>query len=286
MRVQTRLRAFFLVLLLGATTACPAAEEAAAQGQIFTFGVVPQQSASKLARLWAPLLTYLGQKAGMEVKFRTAPDIPEFERRVADGEYDFAYMNPYHYTVFSKAPGYRAFAKAKGQLLKGILVVRTDSPIHDPRELAGATLVFPSPAAFAASVLTRAYLSEEGIPFTPKFVSSHDSVYLAVAKGLYPAGGGVVRTLDGLDPKLKAQLRILWTTQGYTPHAFAAHPRVPPEAVQRLAQAMFAASDDEEGRNLLEALNTKGFEPAKDGDWDDVRSLGIDLLGHLAKPSP
>jgi phosphonate transport system substrate-binding protein len=277
---------FLLVPLLGATPVCPAAEETDAPLQVFSFGVVPQQSASKLARLWAPLLAYLGNKAGMELKFRTAPDIPEFERRVAEGEYDFAYMNPYHYTVFSQVPGYRAFAKAKGQLLKGILVVRADSEIHDPRELEGATLVFPAPAAFAASVLPRAYLAQEGIAFTPKFVSSHDSVYLAVAKGLYPAGGGVVRTLDGLEPELKAQLRILWTTKGYTPHAFAAHPRLPPEAVQRLVRAMQGASEDEEGRELLAALNMQGFEQAEDSDWDDVRALGIDLLGHLSMPSP
>jgi phosphonate transport system substrate-binding protein len=286
MTARARLGVFLLVLLLGATPVCPAAEETDAQLQVFSFGVVPQQSASKLARLWAPLLAYLGNKAGMELKFRTAPDIPEFERRVAEGEYDFAYMNPYHYTVFSQVPGYRAFAKAKGQLLKGILVVRADSEIHDPRELEGATLVFPAPAAFAASVLPRAYLAQEGIAFTPKFVSSHDSVYLAVAKGLYPAGGGVVRTLDGLEPELKAQLRILWTTKGYTPHAFAAHPRLPPEAVQRLVRAMQGASEDEEGRELLAALSMQGFEQAEDSDWDDVRSLGIDLLGHLSMPSP
>lgn len=286
MTARAGLGVFWLVLLLGATPACPAAEETDEPVQVLSFGVVPQQSASKLARLWAPLLSYLGNKAGMELRFRTAPDIPEFERRVAAGEYDFAYMNPYHYTVFSEKPGYRAFAKAKGQLLKGILVVRADSEIRDPHELEGATLVFPAPAAFAASVLPRAYLAQEGIAFNPKFVSSHDSVYLAVAKGLYPAGGGVVRTLDGLEPELKEQLRVLWTTKGYTPHAFAAHPRVPPEAVQRLGRAMQGASEDEEGRELLAALSMEGFEQAEDSDWDDVRALGIDLLGHLSMPSP
>jgi hypothetical protein len=49
---------------------------------------------------------------------------------------------------------------------------------------------------------------------------------------------------------------------------------------------MLAASEDDAGRALLAALNMKGFEPGKDSDWDDVRALGIDLLGHLAKPTP
>jgi phosphonate transport system substrate-binding protein len=283
--IRVRPGLLLAVVLLSAGGLSNAAADEGAGRVGFTFGIVPQQAASKLARLWVPLIDYLGRSAGVELKFRTAPDIPEFERRLASGDYDFAYMNPYHYTVFSREPGYRAFAKAKGQLLKGILVVGKDSPIRDPHELSGATLAFPAPAAFAASVLTRAYLTQEGIAFTPKFVSSHDSVYLAVARGLYPGGGGVVRTFDSLEPDVRHQLRILWTTKGYTPHAFAAHPRVPAQIVGRLAAAMVDMEQHEEGRALLVPLSMNGFDAAADEDWDDVRALGIDLLNDLVKPA-
>lgn len=279
-----RLRLVLLLLVITAPLA-GFADDPSDSTEILTFGVVPQQSASKLARLWVPVLGYLGRGAGLDIKFATAPDIPEFERRLAAGAYDLAYMNPYHYTVFSREPGYRAFAKSKGQLLKGILVVRNDSQIRDPSDLGGATLAFPAPAAFAASVLTRAYLTEQGIAFTPRFVASHDSVYLGVVKGLYAGGGGVVRTFESIDPAVRDQLRILWTTKGYTPHAFAAHPRVSAEAVKRLTDAMVAMSRTDEGRALLAPLSIEGFEAAKDSDWEDVRALGLDLLNDLVKPS-
>jgi phosphonate transport system substrate-binding protein len=246
--------------------------------QVHTFAIVPQQSASKLARTWAPILDYLGRESGLSLEFATAPDIPEFEARLAAGEYDISYMNPLHYTVFSETPGYRAFAKARDKHIEGILVARKDSPIQSPPELDGATLAFPAPGAFAASVLTRAYLTAEGIGFTPRYVSSHDSVYRTVAKGLYPAGGGVLRTFNSMEADVRAQLRVLWTTRGYTPHAFAAHPRVPSGSVERLAQAMAGMDADETGRALLARLAVKGFETAKDSDWDDVRSLGIQSL--------
>jgi phosphonate transport system substrate-binding protein len=275
---------FFLVLGV-AWAAIAGGAETAAGGERYSFGVVPQQSASKLARSWGPLLRYLGERAGIEIRFRTAPDIPEFERRLAAGEYDFAYMNPYHYTVFSRAPGYRAFAKASDKLIRGILVVRKDSPVQTPGDLDGATIAFPAPAAFAASVLTRAYLTGESIAFTPKYVSSHDSVYRAVAKGLYPAGGGVTRTLNSVEPEIREQLRVLWTTEGYTPHAFAAHPRVPQPVVARLAGAMYVMGGDAQGSELLEPLSVQGFEAAVDRDWDDVRALEIDLLDDIATPA-
>ena len=219
--------------------------------RVYTVGIVPQQSATRLARLWVPILNHLGEKAGISLRFATAPNIPTFEKRLASGEYDLAYMNPYHYTVFHRNPGYVAFAHAADKQIKGIVVVRRDSSIADLSELAGHKLAFPAPAAFAASVLPRAHLRNKGIAIEPVYVSSHDSVYRNVARGLYPAGGGVMRTFRSIDSAVSDQLRILWTTQGYTPHAFAAHPAMPIGVVDRLQQAMMSMATDPEGRELF-----------------------------------
>lgn len=242
------------------------------------FGIVPQQSAAKLAKKWGPLLRTIEQRSGVKIHFHTAPDIPTFEKRVAAGEYDLAYMNPYHYTVFSKTPGYRAFAKEKGKRIKGIVVVAKDSPITDITQLNGREMAFPAPAAFAATVLPRASFEQMGLNITPKFVGSHDSAYLTVAKGLYPAGGGVVRTFNNINEQLRNRLRILWETEKYTPHAFAAHPRVTDEKVSRVLKALESLSEDEAGKKLLKALSFRPLESASDADWDDVRALNIKLL--------
>jgi phosphonate transport system substrate-binding protein len=243
-----------------------------------TFGIVPQQSAAKLAATWGPLLAAISDKAGVRLEFSTAPDIPTFEQRMGKGEYDIAYMNPYHYTVFSERSGYRAFAKEKDRNIEGIIVVRADSPIKSIEELDGATLAFPAPAAFAASVLPRAALRQKGIKFTPKYVSSHDSVYFSVADGLYPAGGGIVRTLEKVSEQTRSSLRILWRTKQYTPHAFAARPSATDDALRRILAAMTEIGSTEQGRGLLAAVGFKGIEAAKDSDWDDVRQLGITAL--------
>lgn len=113
------------------------------------FGVVPQQSATQLAKLWPPILAALSENANYQLQFATAPDIPTFERRLKAGEYDIAYMNPYHYVVFHDSPGYLALAREKDKKLKGLLVVRKDSPIKSLAQLEGKTLAFPAPAAFA-----------------------------------------------------------------------------------------------------------------------------------------
>ncbi|MCB1772208.1 MAG: phosphate/phosphite/phosphonate ABC transporter substrate-binding protein [Gammaproteobacteria bacterium] len=253
----------------------------ASAGQVLTFGVVPQQSASKLARLWTPIAQYLGETTGLDVRFATAPDIPEFERRLARGEYDLAYMNPYHFVVFNEKPGYHALAHASDKRIRGIIVTRKDNPITELQALDGQRLAFPAPAAFAASILTRAKLVSLSVAFEPVYVSSHDSVYRAVAQGLFPAGGGVMRTFNNVDPAIREQLRVLWTTDGFTPHAIATHPEMADTVKAQLTNALVGMAQDANGRDLLQAIGLKGFEAADDAAWDDVRHLQLNLLGDL-----
>ncbi len=244
----------------------------------YTFGIVPQQSAQKLARLWGPLLQQLSIDTGISLRFSTAKNIPTFEKRLAAGDYDFAYMNPYHYTVFHESPGYVAIAHQKNKSIQGVFVVRKDSFLSNLDDLNGATLAFPSPAAFAASLLPQAKLNNSDIAFEPRYVSSHDSVYLTVARGLVPAGGGVLRTLANTDPEIRKQLRIFWKTKKYTPHAFAAHPKVALPDREIVRTALSNLHKSARGMELLQAIKFSGIQEAQDSNWDDVRALNLAVL--------
>ncbi|GEM75241.1 phosphate/phosphite/phosphonate ABC transporter substrate-binding protein [Vibrio sagamiensis] len=241
-----------------------------------TFGVVPQQSAAKLAEQWQPLLDAWGELANVEFKFATARDIPTFEQRLADGQYDVAYMNPYHFTLVNKTPGYSAVAHAKDKKIKGILVTRADWS-GTVADLADETIAFPAPRAFAASIINQSELAQKNIPITAKYVGSHDSVYLNVAKGLYPAGGGVMRTFKSLPEKTQQQLKILYTTSSYTPHAIAVSHNVPIEAQQALRQTIGALNSNQQAQQSFKQLNIKGLQKADDRDWDDIVQLNLSL---------
>ncbi|WP_082020519.1 phosphate/phosphite/phosphonate ABC transporter substrate-binding protein [Leisingera sp. ANG-M1] len=238
-----------------------------------TFGIVPQQSASRLARMWGPVLDELSSRTGMTFRFRTTKDIPTFEACLAAGAFDFAYMNPMHYTIFSQEAAYRAIAHQEGKRLKGVMVARADSAFADLSSLAGQRIAFPSPGAFGASILNRASLQKEGVEFTPSYVKSHDSVYRAVAAGLMAAGGGVTRTWNAVDPEVRAQLRVIYETDGYTPHAVAVHQSVADDLAQIVQEELLLLS--EAYPELVKAIGMKGFVQAKDSDWDDVRALGM-----------
>lgn len=277
-----------LCLGIAFTGAIQASETKA--GEIYTFGIVPQQSASRLARMWGPFLNELSDQTGVTFQFRTAKDIPTFEACLAEGAYDVAYMNPMHFAIFSKEASYRAFARQAKKRLKGVIVARKDAGIASLTELNGETIAFPSPGAFGASILTRATLFEEGVDFEPSYVNSHDSVYRAVAAGLMPAGGGVTRTLGAVAPEIREQLEVIHETQSFTPHAFAMSAGFA-EVMGDQVQAAFlqiAASH----MPLVEGIGMVGLDAAEDADWDDVRALnmtreasGILKQGQLTCPS-
>lgn len=252
-----------------------------------SFGIVPQQFSTELVKKWEPFLRYLSDKTGYQIEFETARDIPTFEQRLAAGQYDLAYLSPYTYTIVHKSPArYEAFAKEKGAKLVGIIVVHKDSPYQRLEDLRDQTLAFPDAAAIAASIIPRAYFQKQGIPIKPVYVISHDSVYLSVANGLYPAGGGVMRTFETADPAARERLRILWTTPSYTPHPFIAHQRVSKQVIARLRDVMLAMDSDPAGAVLLQKLALKGISAAQDKDYDDIRALGLTISDHLLKKAP
>lgn len=245
------------------------------------FGIVPQQTPTELAEKWVPFIVRLNEKCGMNIRFATAPNIPEFEKRLAVGEYDLAYMNPYHFVVFNDKPGYISLANDKQNKIKGIIVVRQDSPITRISQLDGAEIVFPSPAAFAASILPRAALSKAGVKFSAKFVESHDSVYMNVTSGLSVAGGGIPRTLGMLEETIQEQLRVLWTTPSFTAHAIAAHPRIKESDRKEIQKCLVSIDHDADGSQLLSNIGFKSLAVATDSEWDDVRDLSLQELEHL-----
>ena len=243
----------------------------------YSFAVSPQMSASELAEIWTPVLSWLSAHSGVSLRFATARDSKDFAGRLSRGAFDFCYVNPHQYTLLHESPGYAALAREKDRRLKGILVTRKDGPVKSLKDLDGATLVFSSPTSFAASILPQAELARQGIRITPRYVSSHESVFLNVEKGLFPAGGGTTRTLELTDDAVRGNLQVLLTTQGYTPHAIASHPRVPDSVRKQVLAAMLAMNEDPAARPLLEKIGFKGFQAAADADWNDIRALELKL---------
>lgn len=260
-------------LLLALLLVRPAA--ASPEGEL-TFGVVPQFEQRKLFAIWKPIVDELRRRSGVDIRLAVTLTVPAFEAALDKGSFDLVYANPYHILRVSDSQGYIPLVRDQ-EALRGILVVRRDSPLRELRELAGKTLAVPSPNAVGASLLLRADLERlYGVRMTMVNVRTHSSVYLNVLNGLTEAGGGVEKTLAEQDPAIQDGLRILYTTRSMPSHPVAAHPRVKPEIRERLRKALFELAATPAGAALLAEVPMHAPVAASLDDYLPMRQWGLD----------
>lgn len=250
---------------------------AAAEPAIYSFGVAPQFDQRQLVTIWQPILDELARRTGLAFRLTGVPYAEEFGRRLLAGDYDFAYVNPMYAARAVHHPGYRVLVRDRAEDLYGIVVVRQDSPYRHPRDLNGKVVVFPAPNALAAALLVRRDLVERfHVAITPRYVETHTSVYLNVAKGLAEAGGGVQKTLDAEPATLRARLRVLYATSRVPAHPVVAHPRVPAAVRRQVQQALLDLGRSDAGRTLLAAVPIRRIGTASDLDYRSIEQLGLE----------
>lgn len=234
-----------------------------------TLGVVPQQSPLKLSKKWTKITHYLSEKTGLNIRFKTENSIPAFEKKLYKGEYDFAYMNPYHFVLANESQNYQAKIRAN-KLIKGIIVSKEKK--LDIEKLKNSTFLFPAPKAFAATLLTKFELKEKfnfDIEKDAKFlyVNSHDSVYKGVAREIGNYGGGIVRTFKNFkDDQDKKTLNIIYTTDGYPSHPIAFHPKVSQSEQEKIAKAFLNMP-----RELLDILSINKFIKTTTKEYEVIK---------------
>lgn len=243
----------------------------------YTFGVVPQFEARQTHAVWMPILNDLEKRTGYGFKLVGAPTIPDFEREFMNGDFDFAYMNPYHLVVANQTQGYQPLVRDISQSLTGILVARKDGAIHDPSELGGQIVAFPAPNALGASLQIRQELHDRfGLNIKPRYVKTHDSVYLNVLLGEAAAGGGVDSTLEQQRQEVRDALIIIHRTVAAAPHPISVHPRVPETVRERVSAALLAMGADPETRGLLNPVPIRQIGTASLADYEPLKQMGLE----------
>jgi phosphonate transport system substrate-binding protein len=140
---------------------------------------------------------------------------------------------------------------ASSEPIYGVLSVSRGSKIQKIQDLKGRKIAFPAPNAFAASLLIRATLSQEDVPYTSVYLNTHSNVYRAVIRGDVAAGGGIHSTLLAEPAELNAELSVLMETKRYTAHPFSANARVPVALQHQIQDAFLEIGQTNAGRKLL-----------------------------------
>lgn len=250
-------------------------------GAVRSVYVVPQTANSALYVAWVPILEQIGRDTRQCFELYVPQSIPEFETALLNNQADYAFMNPYHLVMANRARGYVPLV-TDSQALDGVIVVRKDSPIKSIEQLNNATMAFPAPNAFAASLLIRSTLANQNILAVPKYVNTHSNVYRSVILGDVVAGGGVNHTLDRESPAVRDKLRILYRTKSYNSHPFSANPRIPESTRQAVADSFIRLNQTEQGRALLDRVQLANPKRVTYNDYAPLEKLNLERFVHRA----
>ena len=243
----------------------------------YTIGIVPQFEAKRLYEIWQPVLSELETRTGYHFTIEGSSNIPDFEHGLYAGKFDFAYMNPYHYIKSHKNVGYIPLIRDIGRTLQGVLVVNKNGDIKNIKDLDNKVVSFPSPNALGASLQIRQELADLfKINIIPKYVQTHDSVYLNVALRQTSAGGGIEKTLSKQKKEIQDSLIILHHTTPVSPHPIAAHPRIPENVRIRVIEQLLAIGESPAGQELLKLIPINKIGPATNDDYIAVDNMHLE----------
>jgi phosphonate transport system substrate-binding protein len=239
------------------------------------------------ARAWEGAISHLEEQTKLDIELLLPKSQLEFERNLALGNYELAYMTPIQFIAAQSSQQYQALVKRKAEPLRGLILVQKSDKATTLRDIENDNLGLPGLLHYSASILPRLSLQRLGFDLSYTLYESQEKVLNALLKGDVRSGSVSQYSYFSLSPKQQSELKILWETPGFSAYTMAAHPRMPFYSINKLQRALVNLSKKPEFKSLLEDLHARnGFEIARDKDWHDARQIDLDKLNHQIRLAP
>lgn len=211
---------------------------AKAEHQVLTVGVEPSSDPVQLAEDWIPFLRDLSARTGTELRFRTSKDVLEYNRAIANKEFDLLISTPYLMTIFAQK--YDAFPIAKihhKNDFNGLALVgrSADTPSFKNSEII-VGISNQRRSTKYASVLNQ--LSRHSVAHILQNFSSDSEVIESISEGLVDMG--IVSLTDELQTSTfpEAGLLALWVDDKPMVSYLSAHPAIKQEELGTLQEVL------------------------------------------------
>ena len=273
---------FFLHLLLGTSYADSLKKH-------ITIAVFPCTDVVTSFKKFDPLIRYLKEETGFDIRLVIPRDSAEFERTIKHGDIDFALQDPHIYVrsadVYDKSTLIRALTREGATSQSGVVIVRQDSGIKKLTDLIEKTVMFGPKLSAAKWVAAKLLFAENGLNIDKDLKAySNGGCCEDIAFSVYlkAIDAGVVcdHFLEehskeqqelGVDAK---QLFVVCRTKPVPTRVFAARQEIKKDIVTKVNQALLRLDNKKPAHTkILDRAETGGFQKSKDEDYDDIRML-------------
>jgi phosphonate transport system substrate-binding protein len=233
------------------------------------FGILPTLNTRTILATYQPLREHLEANLKRPVTMVTAADYRAFVERTQRRDFRFVLTAPHFARLAQVEAGYVPMLRIQREL-RGILVVRDDSPIRSIGDLRGKSVATPEDIALITMLATD-LLRQKGLKPAQDFMlrqtTSFATAMLAVENGEHDAAVSAPTALNQMPESTRKALRVIGETRAVPHMIYLAHPGVPAAERERMVQAMLAfVADKERSGAFFEKTGFGGFVPVTEAE--------------------
>jgi len=269
-------------MLVGATGADGAKKN-------ITIAISPCTDVVMSFKKFNPLVTYLKEQTGLDIRMVVLRDSADFERDIKSGAIDFALQDPNVYVrferLYDKGTLLRALTPEGGTSQSAAVIVRKDGNLNQLEDLTGKSVMFGPKLSAARWVAAKFLFEEHGINIdTDLQVYSHGRCCEDIAFSVYlkAVDGGVVcdHFLEEHSKKQKElgveikQIRVIARTGLVSTRVFAARRGTSKSTTAQINEALLRLDKNKPAHaKILSPAELGGFQKSEDEDYDTIRML-------------
>ena len=254
-----------------------------------TIAILPCYDIVMTFKKFHPLITYIEQQTGFDIKLAVQTDISEFELAIKNGDIDFALQDPHTYvrlaSLYKTDDLIRTLTPEGATSRRGVIIARRDSGIKEVGDLRGKTVMFGPKQSIAKWMAARILLEENGINIDEDLRAYRNgeccediafNVYLeAVDAGV--VCGHFIEEHSGRQNELGIdfnQIVVIGKTKLVPTRVFSARKTISGDIVTKLVNALLGVDKANPAQSdILISAELGGFQRVNDEDYNDIREL-------------
>lgn len=249
------------------------------------FGIFPYLTAKETIEVYRPLADTLEKHLQRQVVIYSARDFSIFADRTRRGDYDILLTAPHLAWLARQEAGYRPLLKYV-QPVRGMLVVKADSPFDSPHALRGRTIATADSIAVAV-LAVQAELAARGLRHNTDYRTTDSGTHLnAVMQVINGRADGAMvgaHAYTLMSPELRRQLRVLAETPPLSGLMYLSHPRLREAEAQTVRKALLNFAATPEGLAFMQRGAYGGFAAVDDRELHAYRPYALQAQEILRK---
>lgn len=247
------------------------------------FGIFPSLTARQIVEIHRPLADVLEKHLQRRVVIYSARDFKTFAERTRQGEYDILLTAPHLAWLARQDAGYRPLLKY-AQPVRGLLVVKSDSPFDAPEALRGRTIAIPDPLAvvvLAIQTELAAHGLRPGTDYQTAASGTHINAVMQVINGRADAAMLGLPSYSLMTPELRRQVRVLIETPPLSGLMYLTHPRLRDAEAQAVRHALLSFAATPEGQAFMQRGGHLGFAAVDGRELQAFRPYALQVQDML-----